>query len=1748
MQPISQLLRVLFVIGCFGAAAGASLAAPETTPSKPTARIAPAELSADANGSAILTTSAPGRYSIRVKSPSGARIELVDMIEGPTDSAGAPGQRDGRIDALLDKGAYKIRVTNPKGATGKLRLSAEPFAELNAQKPRLAPTQTQSGDLGDLQQRSYALEIGPEGSVSLEAIGRALADLRLWRESGELVDLSFEKRNVETKPGRAMTRIRLDGALAPGRYVVTAYGGEGVAWSEGDRAQPFFLRIAEPTPLDAGLAEGALGPFGVARFTAQPRYDAFRLEAPQPTPLQLDARRSGGGSFSGEIAKNSREPSATVIAPGDGSQPTTLEVSGYEGQVFSLRAVQRETSFTFEASGPHLVGVDVAGEGGDEVPATVLYARVEKDGKTRVLASDMPRIANAKPWRAKFNIRGSTSLFFEATEAGPVAVDAKGVKLRASIVPVLANEAPRADGDLPSKYDLEPGFYNLMLIPQDGAVGVADVTIGTPGVAGTPLAPRPARQTISFGEQRPGKLENYLIVANVAPSLLIGPRIIRLPADLAKAPAPLWQGASETMKLPVRVAKDGKIVAHDSKGADVAFTLGAVATQDGVEVATLQIAPSGKDRALGLAFVPDPATAQRKADEAKDVKGEKKSKAAENDESESAAEEKTDEKKPATSKQPKAGRAALTMTPGKPIYFDLGQDATQEVKFEAGEGGLYRIETLGRLQTKVKIGAAVAANLGEGENDGPGHNGLVTTYLRAGAYRVAVTAKDSSGRVGLSVTKAALVETPKLVDDGVVRATLAPGKGAATPLEATHEGSYTIDLLGVGRLWQARLEDSEGWPLAKPATTRTLTQRFDKGAYRLVVAPQDVEARMVARLRYDAPATELSGHGPHPLPFETTQKLQWREPQARAAAREPDVWRFALAGDGEITLTLSEGMVGEIIRGEKENVGKFAAGRDFKGKLGAGDYRIEARAISRDDRLDYEISLSSKELQPDTPLFVELPVRLNFALARERLVDLTSFGDKPMLATLKNAQGEIVEQTAGRAEDWNVALTRRLPAGAYRLELQPLGVNPPEAIAENEDEAETDEAGTAEEGGEGRANDADKGIELRLALPSEKDEGALPSINAKTFAGKEAHVLTLPAASAGTLALLTARSAEELALSIERQGADGAWSVVGARRGLSPFAAWPAAETDNGAWRAVVWSVDGGAAPIEVAFRAVERAARRPGEIAMTPVANAPVAPCVGLVALPGASVVEISDAPQGLVAGAADGRLLEPQRDGALAPQSKDVWLAAPGDCKASPAVKTIDWRGEEILLDIAPGVRAELPRLDAPRGKVRVWIARSDEGPVGLDAGRGMAVASGATAALAADKPLTMRNGGGAGALRVAVRAVDVSVAPAAAATSAYRGEIAPFTAQPLVIETGDAALVVELPAEVAAFSSPSETPSVALYGGANSLAATHSGASGKTVGLWLVNLSDRAAPVYVAASGPRESIAPSHVVSRFYGAAGELVLPVDSAKGDVLNSLGGAARFVSQSGAINEGASIVVDGPGVAIVDHAPGLAALWLERGGKTPWPDATAKPVTPPRRVTLEGRAMRFALHQDAPVLLAARSGAPAIVAVTQNGRRDLAAFAEGVELRRYLAPGDATLDVHAPNDGALSGSLDISTSPVIAAHEGINPAATLAPGGAAVFSFEVERESEIGLGLRAEPDRAGLRLMTLAGETLGEGVAQSKKLAPGRYLVEARIPPDAPMTVVRLAIFGLSPPPATPPEEVVAEYLDKAGLKKTKAR
>ena len=151
-------------------------------------------------GQALLTVEVPGRFSIRAQSKTGVALQLVDMISGPGERAGDPGSRDGRLDVLLDKGVYKIRTFGAEKAPGTAKLTVSPFREAATSIPRLG--NGFEGGLGDLEQRSFALVVGKGGRVAVEAAGRSLGDLRLWRDGAELANLTpeFAAARAEVRP------------------------------------------------------------------------------------------------------------------------------------------------------------------------------------------------------------------------------------------------------------------------------------------------------------------------------------------------------------------------------------------------------------------------------------------------------------------------------------------------------------------------------------------------------------------------------------------------------------------------------------------------------------------------------------------------------------------------------------------------------------------------------------------------------------------------------------------------------------------------------------------------------------------------------------------------------------------------------------------------------------------------------------------------------------------------------------------------------------------------------------------------------------------------------------------------------------------------------------------------------------------------------------------------------------------------------------------------------------------------------------------------------------------------------------------------------------------------------------------------------------------------------------------------------------------------------------------------------------
>jgi hypothetical protein len=999
-----------------------------------------------------------------------------------------------------------------------------------------------------------------------------------------------------------------------------------------------------------------------------------------------------------------------------------------------------------------------------------------------------------------------------------------------------------------------------------------------------------------------------------------------------------------------------------------------------------------------------------------------------------------------------------------------------------------------------------------------------------------------------------------LLPGTTVRAALPAGSGTAFPIEITEPGEYRLDLPSLGREVAARLEDTEGWPLLPIGPLDGLVQTLRPGRYRLVILPADVESRILARLTLQHPPATLESHGPHPLAFDAPARHQWREPAGRDDTRTPDQWDFTLAGPATVTIGIDNGMAASLLRLEGDaatRAGGLADGTPFTGPLPAGRYRVEARALGRNDRLDYRLSLRAEELQPDTRRAVALPASIPFAIAEDRVVSLTTFGATALRATLRDAEGRAVARDEGQPDDWNIATSRLLPAGRYTLELAAIttelrdiargdhgnGSDAEDSTEETTDAPEEDAGSSpaqrenAEDGEDGAQPGA---ITLRLSLPEARAPRAVEASGVQTLENGGVHRLSLPAAPDGSLVLANAQSTDTLALSLERQQPDGSWRSVTTDRGTAPLVAVPA--VPGAQWRASVWSVEGGTAPMRFAARIATPAAQAPGRVTPAAVDGLPGL-FLAAVDAPGSALLSVQLQGQELRQADAPGRGLRRVEDGLLAPQAGRVWLLATSDAPLEVATLR-PAAGSATVLNLPAGDTATLPP-PADASRPRLWLARQDGPAIALQAGRGMGVATGSTLALAGEAPLRVSNALSRDTARIALDLLEPTLAEALSVTDAATPLLPANTAQPLRLPPGGKRLRLDLAPGTAAILGWRGAEAVTIWAGDT---ATSRLAEGDWTEVLLVNTRGAEAPASLALAAldaPPMALRPGLPLKRFIGAAGSLMLPVAPQANQRIAAAGATARFIGADGSIAEGARLTPTGPGWLVLEHGPGPVVAWLEGEGASPWPAGNPQPVAVPRQLRLTGDSMALSLSPAGPVLLHARTTAPVVLALGEDAPL---VFPAGAELHRYLPGGPAVLRLLSPQDGPLSGSLELTATPVQPAGEGLGAPIMVGAGGSALFGFTMPREGWVGLGIRAEPDLAQVRLLDAKGAEQGSGLAQLHRLQPGRYVIEARVPADATATALRPAILGLTPRPSGPPPEIARQYRDMAGVTPALAR
>ena len=313
-----------------------------------------------------------------------------------------------------------------------------------------------------------------------------------------------------------------------------------------------------------------------------------------------------------------------------------------------------------------------------------------------------------------------------------------------------------------------------------------------------------------------------------------------------------------------------------------------------------------------------------------------------------------------------------------------------------------------------------------------------------------------------------------------------------------------------------------------------------------------------------------------------------------------------------------------------------------------------------------------------------------------------------------------------------------------------------------------------------------------------------------------------------------------------------------------------------------------------------------------------------------------------------------------------------------------------------------------------------------------------------------------------------------------------------------------------------------------------------SGAWTGVTLVNTTDAPTPATLTVASVPEpfSLAQGEVFAAFWGQ--RIVNPAGDRQ----------ARPTPRAGRRSVGHGAAAGWAGAA--GHHDPLGRLSFGRGysrrrtsgtvdrgtGVLPWPDTPPQDVNLPQCLTLQGKAQSFRLSPAAPVLLRLSSSAPVILAL---GKSAPVLFGNGVTQALYLPTEETVLRVLSPQDGPLSGTLELSGTPVIPIAEGLGPPVPSRPAGPPCW-LPRTAAGWVGLGVRADPDRVAVRLLDEHGRTLQRGVSMLQSLTPGFYLLEASVPPNAPTTLARPAVLGIVPHPNPPPPEVIRGLLLAAGF------
>ncbi|HUX37038.1 MAG TPA: hypothetical protein VMV44_03980, partial [Rectinemataceae bacterium] len=999
---------------------------PAQTPS-----LGSASFSLGGPSSTLLTLSAPGRVSIRAASPLGVGISLVDRMEGEIARSGSGGGSDGRIDISLDAGVYRVALDDLKAAGGRASLEARTFAPANgsapAEWPRLLEGAVTTGSLQDLESASFWIEQRKDGPLELEAMGRDLASVEIWRDASYLIGSwsPTEERQVET--GRPMGWLSVSRMTKAGHYLVRLYGREARKWADENGKHPFLLRSGFLRLPAGGRLDFALSAFG-RDFVLARGIDTVTATRQTKGSLVLAGGdyRVGQGRLSGYNravldGKGSELSLSLGLSSGGDS---LLRVEAKPGEAIALDACRARGGFSIpagDAAKGGILSLIVPRTGQPFLDPTGIVYRVPKGATKPEILYDF-----AAPLSSNSSFRGRVArlsgdrleVYLRADEAGTYRVAEKTGMGQASALyqvypldlylqsgsPYL-QPAPAAS----ASFMLTKGYYLLTIDAR--SLGTLDFAVYRDrlGGGGGELAREPAPRGSRNWSLPAGTTGPISVLAGDSGLAGTGFSFATFPLPLESGLA-LDLGPGESLAFSAIQAVPGRIGLGQG---------GPSLLVDGKAVVDGQALDAGRAAAAG-----QPATAGYAA----------RSFVAKNGGA-SALRLRLSFNTSYDDLPPPSlggfGTGATMVAPGLPAWRDYGREDRASYAFEVKEAGVWVVETLGRLSTSLSLRTATRTKILDASGNGPGRNSAIRAWLRPGQYYLELSTRDlSMGRAGLRVDRVPLEAALALSEGAVDRRDLAADSVLRYTLGVDRPGSFELYSVGLGSAYPIRIEDAEAFPLFVGSGKARGTMAA--GSYTLYSLPLSLETKRLTWFRrIPLEAQPFAGPGTRRIEFNRSYTAQWKD------GGGDDRYSFTVPAALVASLDMPEGFSGEL-RGPSSTI---ALSADNVGalKLERGDWLLSLRPKEKNNLLSYGLALRSSTLAPGIPsTFVPsgAPGRLEVSLPEDGWYELWSLGQADVHAALLPAGSTTpLASSDDRGPDWNFSIARFLKAGAYELDI-----------------------------------------------------------------------------------------------------------------------------------------------------------------------------------------------------------------------------------------------------------------------------------------------------------------------------------------------------------------------------------------------------------------------------------------------------------------------------------------------------------------------------------------------------------------------------------------------------------------------------------------------------------------------------------------------------------------------------------------